>query len=429
MSAVRTPALLVIMDGCGLAPAGPENAVSLAKRPYIDMLNEKYPHTTLGASGEDVGLPDGQMGNSEVGHLNIGAGRIVFQSLSLVNNAIKDGSFKENDAIVAAMDKVKANGSTLHVMGLVSNGGVHSEMGHAEALLEMAGERGLSRVRIDAFTDGRDVPTQSGAGFMHDLQAFCEKVSEKYGNDTAIATVAGRYYGMDRDNRWDREQLAYDAIVSGKGVAATSAEQGLKDYYAEDPRGDEFVKPFVLDATGVNDGDAVIFFNFRPDRAREMTRAMTQADFDGFERSKVPALADFVTMTEYDDSFDVHVAFPKTVPANVLADVLAAHIRLNLALAVHHVNEGRLAHDSAAHHAARDADGLPLQRVEVAEHLGGGVGAVKAGNGIGIASLFAVFRQLGAANLLLLAVLRLFKFFCHDGFLFLFVSRLTGQSR
>ena len=144
MSAVRTPALLVIMDGCGLAPAGPENAVSLAKRPYIDMLNEKYPHTTLGASGEDVGLPDGQMGNSEVGHLNIGAGRIVFQSLSLVNNAIKDGSFKENDAIVAAMDKVKANGSTLHVMGLVSNGGVHSEMGHAEALLEMAGERGLS---------------------------------------------------------------------------------------------------------------------------------------------------------------------------------------------------------------------------------------------------------------------------------------------
>ena len=323
MSSVRVPALLVIMDGCGLAPAGPENAVSLAKRPFIDSLTKKYPHTTLGASGEDVGLPDGQMGNSEVGHLNIGAGRIVFQSLSLVNNAIKDGSFKQNEAIVAAMDKVKANGSTLHVMGLISNGGVHSEMGHAEALLEMAGERGLSRVRIDAFTDGRDVPTQSGAGFMHDLQAFCQKISEKYGNDTAIATVAGRYYGMDRDNRWDREQLAYDAIVSGKGVSATSAEQGLRDYYAEDPRGDEFVKPFVLDATGVNDGDAVIFFNFRPDRAREMTRAMTQADFDGFERSKTPELADFVTMTEYDDSFDVHVAFPKTVPANVLADVLA----------------------------------------------------------------------------------------------------------
>ena len=320
---VRTPALLVSMDGCGLAPAGPENAVSLAKRPFIDSLNEKYPHTTLGASGEDVGLPAGQMGNSEVGHLNIGAGRIVFQSLSLVNNAIKDGSFKQNEAIVAAMDKVKANGSTLHVMGLVSNGGVHSEMGHAEALLEMAGERGLSRVRIDAFTDGRDVPTQSGAGFMRDLQAFCEKVSEKYGNDTAIATVAGRYYGMDRDNRWDREQLAYDAIVSGKGVSATSAEQGLLDYYAEDPRGDEFVKPFVLDATGVNDGDAVIFFNFRPDRAREMTRAMTEDGFDGFERTKQPKLADFVTMTEYDDSFDVHVAFPKTVPANVLADVLA----------------------------------------------------------------------------------------------------------
>ena len=320
----RLPALLVIMDGLGWAAPSEANAVSLAATPNLDALMAQYPWTTIEASGEAVGLPAGQMGNSEVGHLNIGAGRIVFQSLSLVNNAIKDGSFKQNEAIVAAMDKVKANGSTLHVMGLISNGGVHSEMGHAEALLEMAGERGLSRVRIDAFTDGRDVPTQSGAGFMHDLQAFCQKISEKYGNDTAIATVAGRYYGMDRDNRWDREQLAYDAIVSGKGVSATSAEQGLRDYYAEDPRGDEFVKPFVLDATGVNDGDAVIFFNFRPDRARQMTRVFTDKEFDGFEREQIK-LSHFVTMTEYDPTFDVEVAFPKTFPENVLADVIAAN--------------------------------------------------------------------------------------------------------
>ncbi len=324
MTNVRKPALLVIMDGYGLAPEGPDNAVSLAKRPFFDKLWNTYPHTSLGASGEDVGLPDGQMGNSEVGHLNIGAGRIVYQSLSLINNAIKDGSIKENAPIVKAMDAVVANGGTLHVMGLVSNGGVHSEMGHCEALLKMAGERGVKKVRIDAFTDGRDVPTQSGAGFMHSLQEFCEKVSAEFDNDTKIATVSGRYWGMDRDNRWERVQESYDAIVSGKGKTAESAEQGLKDYYVEDPRGDEFVTPFVLDDGGVNDGDSVIFFNFRPDRAREMTRAITEPDFDGFQRSKTPELSAFVTMTEYDETLThVEVAFPKTVPAHVLADVFA----------------------------------------------------------------------------------------------------------
>ena len=323
MSDVRTPALLVIMDGCGLAPAGPENAVSLAKRPFFDSLTEKYATTTLGASGEDVGLPDGQMGNSEVGHLNIGAGRIVYQSLSLINNAIKDGSFKANEVLTKAMDGVVANGGTLHVMGLISNGGVHFEMSHCVALLVMAAERGAKRVRVDAFTDGRDVPTQSGAGFLADLEAFCAKVSAEHGNDTKVGTVAGRYWGMDRDNRWEREQKSYDAIVLGKGVSATTAEQGLLDYYKEDPRGDEFVTPFVLDDGGVDDGDAVIFFNFRPDRAREMTRAMTDADFDGFVREKWPKLSSFVTMTEYDPTFDVEVAYPKTVPAHVLADVLA----------------------------------------------------------------------------------------------------------
>lgn len=320
---VRRPAMLVIMDGCGLAPAGPDNSVSLAKRPYWDSLMARYPSTTLGASGEDVGLPDGQMGNSEVGHLNIGAGRIIYQSLSLINNAIKDGSIKENPTLVAAMDAVIANNSTLHIMGLISNGGVHSDMAHAEALIAMASERGVQRIRIDAFTDGRDVDPQSGAGFMVDFQAYIDKIAAQYGNDIAIATVSGRYYGMDRDNRWEREELAYNAIVMGEGVAATTAEDGLKAYYEKDPRGDEFVEPFVLDTAGLADGDAVIFFNFRPDRAREITRAITDPDFVGFERKKVPHLAGFVTMTEYDPTLNVQVAYAKTVPAHVLADVLA----------------------------------------------------------------------------------------------------------
>ena len=331
---VRTPALLVIMDGCGLAPAGPENAVSLAKRPFIDSLNEKYPHTTLGASGEDVGLPAGQMGNSEVGHLNIGAGRIVFQSLSLVNNAIKDGSFKQNEAIVAAMDKVKANGSTLHVMGLVSNGGVHSEMGHAEALLEMAGERGLSRVRIDAFTDGRDVPTQSGAGFMRDLQAFCEKVSEKYGNDTAIATVAGRYYGMDRDNRWDRVEKAYAAFVYGEGEKFADPIAAIQASYDKDVT-DEFVLPCITCEGGrVQAGDTIVFTNFRPDRAREITRAFADDAFTGFERKLGRIPVQYVCMAQYDATMpNVEVAYPPVPLTNVLGEYVAAHGKTQLRIA------------------------------------------------------------------------------------------------
>jgi 2,3-bisphosphoglycerate-independent phosphoglycerate mutase len=325
MANVRTPALLVIMDGCGIAPAGPENAVSQAKMPYLDSLYAKYPHMQLGASGEDVGLPDGQMGNSEVGHLNIGAGRIVFQELSRVNNAVKDGSINDNEALCAAMDKVVANGGCLHVMGLVSTGGVHSSMKHAEAIVAMAANRGVKKVRIDAFTDGRDVATQSGAGFMEDLDSVLAQIRKKTGADVAIATVSGRYYGMDRDNRWDRVELAFDAITQGKGVSATNAADGLRAYYKEDERGDEFVKPFVIDPCGLNDGDAVIFFNFRPDRAREMTRALTDADFKGFARKKSPKLVDFVTLTEYDPTLNVSVAFPKTTPKEVLADVLAEH--------------------------------------------------------------------------------------------------------
>ena len=318
------PALLVIMDGFGLAPEGSDNAVSAASTPFIDELYAKYPHTTLGASGEDVGLPAGQMGNSEVGHLNIGAGRIVFQELSRINNAIKDGSLKENVVFTKTMDDVASAGKTLHLMGLMSPGGVHSMQSHCEALVSMAAERGVKTVRVHCFMDGRDVDPQSGAGYVAELVDFLAKVSAETGCDARVATVEGRYWAMDRDNRWERIQLAYDVLTKASDVESDPVE-GIKAFYEKDPRGDEFVNPFVCHNEGMADGDAVIFFNFRPDRARQMTRAFTEEGFDGFEREVVPALSHFVTMTEYDPSFNVEVAFPKTFPQNVLADVIAAN--------------------------------------------------------------------------------------------------------
>ena len=321
MSERHLPALLVIMDGCGLAPANDENAVTSASHPFLDSLYAKYPHTTLGASGEDVGLPDGQMGNSEVGHLNIGAGRIVFQELSRINNAIKDGSIAENEVFVRAMDDVKAEGKTLHLMGLMSPGGVHSHMSHVEALAKMAAERGVKTIRVHAFMDGRDVDPQSGAGYMAEFCDYLKELSERCGVDARVATVSGRYWAMDRDNRWERIQRAYDVIANASD-AETCPVEGIKAYYEKDPRGDEFVEPFACHNEGVSAGDAVIFFNFRPDRARQMTRVFTDKEFDGFEREQIK-LSHFVTMTEYDPNFDVEVAFPKSFPQEVLADVIA----------------------------------------------------------------------------------------------------------
>jgi 2,3-bisphosphoglycerate-independent phosphoglycerate mutase len=315
------PAILIIMDGCGLAPEGSDNAVAAANTPFLDSLYEKYPHTTLGASGEDVGLPDGQMGNSEVGHLNIGAGRIVFQELSRINNACKDGSLETNEVLVKAMDDVKAEGKTLHLMGLMSPGGVHSSMAHAEALVKMAAGRGVKCVRVHAFMDGRDVDPQSGAGYLAEFCDFLKKLSEETGVDARVATCSGRYYAMDRDNRWERIQRAYDVIVNASDADVCPVE-GVKAYYEKDARGDEFVEPFACHNEGVHAGDAVIFFNFRPDRARQMTRVFADDKFDGFEREQI-ALSHFVTMTEYDPTFNVEVAFPKTFPENVLADVIA----------------------------------------------------------------------------------------------------------
>ena len=313
-------ALLMILDGWGIGNHSHADVIYNTPTPYWDYLLKTYPHSQLQASGENVGLPDGQMGNSEVGHLNIGAGRIVYQDLVKINKACADNSILQNKEIVSAFSYARDNGKNIHFMGLTSNGGVHSSLDHLFKLCDIAKEYGLENTFIHCFMDGRDVPPTSGAEYIDELQQELDKIGVG-----KIATVSGRYYAMDRDNRWERVVKAYDAMVNGEGVKAPDPVAMMRENYKNGVT-DEFTVPAVVTENAtIRSGDSVIFFNFRPDRAREMTRAMTQADFDGFERSKVPALADFVTMTEYDDSFDVHVAFPKTVPANVLADVLASN--------------------------------------------------------------------------------------------------------
>ena len=310
------PALLVIMDGFGEAAASPGNAITAADTPNLDRFFSECPTTTLDASGLAVGLPDGQMGNSEVGHLNIGAGRVVYQELTRINLAVKDRSIFENPVLSAAIDGAVADGRSVHFMGLLSDGGVHSHQEHLYALVEMAKVRGASKVFVHAFLDGRDVPPQSGLGYVEQLDA----VLDRAGVGT-IATVMGRYYAMDRDNRWDRVEKAWQAIVLGHGVPAESAEEAVASSYAAGVT-DEFVVPSVCAEAGVHDGDAVIFFNFRPDRAREISRAFTDPTFEGFDRPVRPEVR-FVCLTEYDPTIPAPVAFPKEFPKHVLADVLA----------------------------------------------------------------------------------------------------------
>lgn len=323
VDAVRTPACLIIMDGFGLAAPGPGNAISLANTPNLDELFETCSHTQLEASGEAVGLPAGQMGNSEVGHLNIGAGRVVYQELSRINRACADGSLATNAVLQEAFSASKKDGAVLHLMGLLSDGGVHSMNTHLYALLEAAKEAGVPTVRIHAFLDGRDVPPASGAEYLDQLQEVLDSMSGE-GFDAKIATVSGRYYAMDRDKRWDRVQKAWETLVCGDGLRqdGLGAADAVRRSYDEGVT-DEFVVPFALDGRGFLDGDAVVFFNFRPDRAREISRSIVDEDFDGFERSCRPNVA-FVCLTEYDPSIDAPVAFPKEFPENVLADVLAS---------------------------------------------------------------------------------------------------------
>ena len=310
------PALLVVMDGFGMAADSPSNAIAAANTPYLDALFERWPSTVLRASGLDVGLPEGQMGNSEVGHLNIGAGRVVYQELTRINLAVSDRSIFSNPVLAETIDGAVAENRAVHLMGLLSDGGVHSSREHLYALLEMARERGADRVYVHAFLDGRDVPPQSGLGFVEDAERFMADAGVG-----EIATVMGRYYAMDRDNRWDRVERAWQAMVLGDGVPSDSAAAAVRSSY-EDGVNDEFVVPAVVAPVRVESGDAVIFFNFRPDRARELTRAFTDPTFEGFERPTFPEVR-FVCLTQYDPTIPAPVAFAKEFPTHVLADVIA----------------------------------------------------------------------------------------------------------
>lgn len=318
----KQPLLLMILDGWGLAPAGQYNAVSLAKTPNLDALFNKYPHTRLACSGAVVGLPDGQMGNSEVGHLNIGAGRTVYQDLTRITKAITDGDFFENPVLCKTMQTVKAKGSTLHLLGLVSDGGVHSHLKHLIALLEMAKRQGLTQVYVHAFLDGRDVGPQTAVGYLVELEAAMQRLGVG-----KIATVSGRYYAMDRDKRWERIQKTYDAMTNHAGSVYADAVSGVQASYAAGVN-DEFVVPFITAAEPealVKAGDGMIFFNFRPDRARQLTRAFVDEDFQYFPRPQSARPVDFVCMAQYDETIKAAVAFAPEVLEDTLGAVLAAH--------------------------------------------------------------------------------------------------------
>ena len=316
---MKKPTTLIIMDGFGISEPSDKNAIYCAKTPVIDELIKTCPHTELQASGEDVGLPEGQIGNSEVGHTNIGAGRVVFQELPKITNAIKTGAFFENKAYADAMDKAKASGGALHIMGLMSNGGVHSHNTHTWAFIEMAKRRGLDKVYIHCFMDGRDVPPKSGKGFIEECQAKCKEIGVG-----KIATVMGRFYAMDRDNRWERVEQAYAAMVYGEGVQNPDPVDAMQKSYDEDVT-DEFVKPVVCDKDGmVKEGDSIIFTNFRPDRAREITRTFVDPDFNGFERKKGFFKVNYVCTTQYDEKMpNVVVAYPPESLVNTFGEVVS----------------------------------------------------------------------------------------------------------
>lgn len=301
----KKPVALIIMDGFGYNPEDYGNAIRAAQTPNIDKYMQG-PHTIIGASGLDVGLPDGQMGNSEVGHTNIGAGRIVYQMLVKISKSIKDGDFFENKALVAAMENCKTKGSALHLMGLLSPGGVHSHMEHLYGLLEMAKKNGLDKVYVHAFLDGRDVPPSSAAEYMEEAVAEMNKIGIG-----KVGVISGRFYAMDRDNAWDRVEKAYDALVLGEGVKENDPVQAIKNSYANGVT-DEFMLPAVVcDDAKIKADDSVIFFNFRPDRARQLTRAFVDPEFTGFERKNGYFPVHFVCMAQYDASMpNVSVAFP-----------------------------------------------------------------------------------------------------------------------
>ena len=311
--------LLCIMDGWGISTNHPEyDATKLSGAVNVNKLIKENPSITIHADGEYVGLPEGQMGNSEVGHLNLGAGRIVYQDLSKINRAIKDGSFFKNERFLMAINHAKTNNSALHIFGLVSTGGVHSSLDHLLALIKMASDEGLTKVYIHAFLDGRDTPPQSACTYIEKV----ENELKKY-NLPPVATIIGRYYIMDRDNRWERVEKGYNALLLGEGEHAKTACDGVKKSYDRGDN-DEFVLPTVIggEESRIHDNDAIIFFNYRPDRAREISKALNFENFDGFNRKKVLKNICYITMTSYNEDFTFPVAFPKEKLVNILGDVL-----------------------------------------------------------------------------------------------------------
>ena len=322
--------MLVIMDGWGLGKVKSADAIQNAKVPFVTSLYPNYPNTTLITCGEDVGLPEGQMGNSEVGHLNLGAGRIVYQELQRINVAIRDGSFGQNPVLLKAIRTAQKNKTTLHLLGLVSDGGVHSHIDHLKAILDTAKKEGLNDVAIHVFTDGRDTDPKSGLGFVTVLEEYTKKTTGK------IASVSGRYFAMDRDKRWERVKLAYDALVNGKGEQSTDAVTAIKDSYAHNIT-DEFIKPTSIVKNGekptiIKDGDSVILFNFRTDRPREITQVLSQIDMPEFGMKKLAI--HYTTMAEYDKTYrNIDVIFETDNLNNTLGEVLQRNKKKQIRIA------------------------------------------------------------------------------------------------
>ncbi len=327
----KRPLLLLIIDGFGHSDSTDYNAIAAAQTPVWDDIWQNRPHTLIHTSGMAVGLPDGQMGNSEVGHITLGAGRVVYQNYTRINKAISDGDFFENPAYSTAIDRAVAGAGAVHILGLLSPGGVHSHENHIMAMLEMAAQRGAKNIYLHAFLDGRDTPPRSA-------EASLARVEDKLADLGVgkIATLSGRFYGMDRDQRWERIQAAYDLLTRGEAeYRGDSARAALAAAYARGET-DEFVKPSLIDSAGdarIGDGDSVIFMNFRPDRARQLTRALVEADFDGFERRSRPRLADFVMTTEYAADIDTSCAYPPQDLVNSFGDYVARHGKTQLRIA------------------------------------------------------------------------------------------------
>lgn len=311
--------LLLILDGWGIAPDGEGNCVKNAATPYLDGLFEEYPNTQLACSGRSVGLPDGFMGNSEVGHMNIGGGRVIYQDMTRIDMAIEEGAFASNATLKGLIAKTKAGTGRLHLMGLVSDGGVHSHQNHIYALLEMAKAEGLSDVFVHVFLDGRDTPPTSGQGYVRQLMQKMDEIGVG-----KVATVSGRYWAMDRDQRFERVEVAYRALIDGDGVVMDDPLAGIQASY-DAGENDEFVKPSVINGVDgkIGDGDGLFFFNFRADRAREISRAIFEADFKEFSRQSMPDLADFATMTQYESSFPLATAFPPESYNQTLGEIVS----------------------------------------------------------------------------------------------------------